>query len=393
MLACCFASIRIQAQSLSLLHTFDIEDPCDPKPVVEPGAPANAGVLAQGPDGAVYGTTPFGGACNASGAAYRITTAGAVGRTDGAPGVEHSFVSGEGLAPYGDLTLASDGNYYGTTKSGGNSNLGTVFMMTPAGAVTTLHSFDGTDGAFPTAPPIQGLDGYLYGTTTQGGTFEGVVYKMAPKSPWKLTPFPLPTLVLPEAALVQASDGYFYGTAESGGTHGFGAVFKMSSSGTIATVYNFTGGTDGSGPASPLIQGNDGFLYGTASGGGDAQGNGAVFKLSTSGVLTVIYDFHGTTDGKTPLGGLVQASNGDFYGVASGGGVTGDGTLFRVTQRGTKYVFSAPISFTKSSTGQAPELTLLQHTNGLLYGARIMAEPSAKKLAGRSYRRAAPSIR
>jgi uncharacterized repeat protein (TIGR03803 family) len=117
----------------------------------------------------------------------------------------------------------------------------------------------------------------------------------------------------------RGSDGDFYGTTLRGapGPSNSGTVFKITSTGAITYIYNFDN-THGAAPIGPVIQGSDGDFYGTTSAGG-ASGFGVVFKLTSSGELTVLHSFNGT-DGKTPNAGLVQANNGVFYGAASAGG-------------------------------------------------------------------------
>ena len=137
----------------------------------DPQHPEYAGVIAQGRDGNLYSSTAFGGL--AHGAVFKITPAGALT-------VLHSFSTSEGYAAYGGVTMGTDGNFYGTTLSGGTSNDGTIFKITPAGVLTTLYNFTGgTDGKNPYAPPVQGTDGTFYGTTSLGGSSGyGVVYKI-----------------------------------------------------------------------------------------------------------------------------------------------------------------------------------------------------------------------
>jgi uncharacterized repeat protein (TIGR03803 family) len=367
-LALTFAMAIPANAQLTVLHVFDSEDACDTGGLVEPGTPVFSGILAQGRDGNIYGTTAAGGACGYNyGAVYQMTSSGNVT-------VLHSFgfVGTEGAAADGGLTLASDGNLYGTTKAGGTHDQGTIFMISvPDGTLTYLHQFIGTDGAYPTAPPIQGSDGYFYGTTWQGGTNNGTVYKMASKSPWTFTSYSLPGSVYPTAPLMQATDGNFYGTASGGGTHGFGTVFRMTSKGKVKFIYNFNN-VDGAAPKSPVIQGNDGNFYGTTSAGGNlgacnGSGCGVVFQLTPKGKLTILYSFNGTTDGSEPLGGLLQATDGSFYGVTAVEGST-DGTLYQLTPQGKSFIFSVPFQFSRLTSGRYPQLTLLQHTSGLVYG-------------------------
>jgi uncharacterized repeat protein (TIGR03803 family) len=164
--------------------------------------------------------------------------------------VEFSGANGEN--PAGGLVQGTNGNFYGTTSIGGNLSLnagygfGTVFKMTPGGALTTLVSFNLTNGYNPTAALVQGSDGNFYGTTTGGGAgVGGTVFKMTPAGV-------LTTLVSfngangsqPSAGLVQGSDGNFYGTAEYGGANGLGTVFQVTTNGTLTTLVSFGGQTN-----------------------------------------------------------------------------------------------------------------------------------------------------
>ena len=367
-LALSFAIAIPASAQLAVIHVFDIEYNCDPGGTGEPASPVYSGVLAQARDGNIYGTTSFGCACGyANGTVYQMTPLGNVT-------VLHSFgfVGTEGAAADGGLPLASDGNLYGTTKLGGTTNQGTIFMISvPDGTLTYLHQFNGKDGALPLAPPIQGSDGYFYGTTWQGGSAIGTVYRMAPTSPWTLTSYSLPGAAYPTAPLMQATDGNFYGTTSGGGTHGLGTVFQMTTKGKLKPIYNFDGAY-GSSPNAPVIQGSDGNLYGTTSAGGNlsacnGSGCGVVFQL-TKGKMTFHYSFNGTSDGSDPLGGLLQATDGNFYGVTAVEGST-DGTLYQLKPQGKKnFIFSVPFQFNRLTSGRYPQLTLLQHTSGLVYG-------------------------
>jgi uncharacterized repeat protein (TIGR03803 family) len=142
----------------------------------------------------------------------------------------------------------------------------------------------------------------------------------------------------PDTGLVQGSDGCLYGTTEYGGTNNDGTVFKITTNGALTTLYSFAGGTDGANPATALVQGSDGNFYGAASGGG-SYNNGTLFQITANGALTSLYSFTGGTDGASPRGVLVQGSDGNFYGTVSGGGQDGQGAVFRLT---TEPEFQAP---------------------------------------------------
>ena len=200
---------------------------------------------------------------------------------------------------------ATDGNFYGTTNVGGANNCyggtgcGTVFKITPSGTLTTLYSFcsqnNCADGYYPRAGLMQARDGNLYGTAVFGGSGNcdngcGTVFKITPSGAltvlYSFAGYPSDA-GNPEAVLVQASDGSFYGTTYRGGadnncdglgyTEGCGAVFKMTPGGTLTTLHSFNS-TDGWGLDAGLIQARDGSFYGTTSAGG-ANGFGTIFRL------------------------------------------------------------------------------------------------------------------
>jgi uncharacterized repeat protein (TIGR03803 family) len=130
---------------------------------------------------------------------------------------------------------------------------------------------------------------------------------------------------------MQGNDGYLYGTTTSGGTNNCGTVFKIDATGTLTNLHSFTGGNDGANPQGGIAQGSDGTLYGTAASGG-ASGSGTVFEISADGMFTVSHSFTSNgSDGSNPLSGLVQGSDGNFYGTTENGGVGRAGTVFRLT--------------------------------------------------------------
>lgn len=191
----------------------------------------------------------------------------------------------------------------------------------------------------------------------------------------------------PNGPLLQASDGYFYGTTRAGGTHqctdgiGCGSIFRMSADGRETVLYNFgSTANDGYRPSGPLMQGRDGALYGLTSNGGDYGGGGTVFKITLGGVYTVLHSFGGTPDdGVVPVGGLIQATDGNFYGVTASGGANhcfqipqdggNCGTVFRISPTGaTSILYSFGTSI---SDGVTPLATLVQASDGNLYGTTV----------------------
>jgi uncharacterized repeat protein (TIGR03803 family) len=306
----------------------------------------------------------------------------------------HSFVGhpSDGLNPEAGLVQGSDGNFYGTAYEGGTSNLGTVFRISPGGSYTDLYSFVGppNDGAAPSAGLVQGSDGNLYGTTSQGGTsYAGTVFRISRSGTYtNLYSFGSTANdgLTPLAGLVQGSDGNFYGTTSAGGNYGGGGgsgdgnIFRISPGGNYTNLYLFVGApTDGASPGAGLVQGSDGNFYGTTSAGGPTSANcpdgcGTVFRISLSGSYTSLYAFVGSpNDADFPVAVLVQGSDGNFYGTTESGGtsnfesrVTNGGTVFRISPGGSETVLYSFVG--ALIDGYSPEAGLVQGSDGNFYG-------------------------
>jgi uncharacterized repeat protein (TIGR03803 family) len=341
------------------------------------------GGLVQGLDGSIYGTTAYGGANNSCssgcGSVFRITLQGTLTTL-------YSFCASaschDGYSPLAGLVLATNGNFYGTTAYGGANNsctngCGTVFKITPQGALTTLYSFCASagcpDGYSPDAELVQGVDGSFYGTTAYGGAYKscnssngcGTVFKITPQG----TLTTLHTFCAsadcadgeqPSSAMVQGSDGSFYGTTGGGGAYGLGTIFKITPQGTLTTLYSFcasAGCPDGGSPGGAMVQGADGSFYGTTTYGG-SNNVGTVFKITPTSKLTTLYSFTSIGLPSASAEGLVQGSDGNFYGATFS-----DETVFRITPAGnltTLRFFSWPDGV--EPTG------LVQGTDGNFYG-------------------------
>ena len=391
---CAAATVALPAQTFTKLFNFDTTNGYEPI----------AG-LVQGADGDFYGTTPYGGAnpqtsCSGcAGTVFKINPNGTLTTL-------YNFCSQSGCAdgegPYAGLVQGTDGNFYGTTEGGGAtaaggiSGGGTVFKITPDGTLTTLYKFCSqsgcTDGSIPMTALVLAANGDFYGTTAGGGADlsgapngGGTVFKITPDGA-------LTTLYsfcsrsgctdgTDPHGLVLAANGDFYGTTGGGGANGnHGTVFKINASGALTTLYSFcslSDCTDGDSPYAGLVQATNGDFYGTTYSGG-ATNNGTVFKIAPSGTLTTLYSFctEGVypecPDGAWPNAALVQASDGRFYGTTPTGGANQVyGTAFRISLTGAFTTLHSFCSRFECADGASPQAGVVQGTNGDFYGTTL----------------------
>lgn len=368
------------------------------------------GGLTLSSNGFLYGTSNRG--ATAAGDLYQVSTSGSVS-------VVSALASPDGAFLVNGLMQGTDGNFYGMADDGGLHGFGTLYKLTSAGKLTVLHPFDETDGAFPRTAPFQGVDGNLYGAAILGGLANaGVAFEATTKGGFNLLhSFGNSTGdgQEPDSVLIQGFDGAFYGTTFSGGASGAGSVYRIGTDGTESVLYSFTGGVDGDHPGTDLggnlVAASDGNYYGTTLSGGSA-GQGALFKLTPVGALTTIHNFSSSdgtgvfspsgyliqgadgalygssngnagsvyrcgldgsfsalhvfngADGAGTFGGVIQGTDGNFYGATGFGGANGFGTLFQVTPTGT-FTTLWPFHYVD---GFAPIAPLLEGTDGNLYG-------------------------
>lgn len=345
-LLCAATAIAASGQTFQTLHTGD----GGPSPLVE------------GFDGKLYG-----------GYAQEIFKIGVYGAFTGICPIAKECNVGYSLGP---LNLGQDGNLYGTAFGGGNNGGGTVFRATPKGVATALYNFcefNRCPGGDEPEIAVPAPDGNLYGITYQFGLYNrGTAFKINSQKQFKVI-YRFCAVRTTECldgslpnSLIVGTDGNLYGTTEQGGEGNFscGTVFKLTPGGVLTTLYSFCNpGTDAS--PSHLIQASDGNFYGTTQGG-----FGSIFKITPEGMLTTLYRFCTQsltlcTGGWMPTG-LTQGTDGNFYGATCNGGTAaapGDGTLYKITPDGiltTLYSFTGP----NISCPQG----LVQATNGKFYG-------------------------
>jgi uncharacterized repeat protein (TIGR03803 family) len=316
--------------------------------------------LAEGRDGKLYGTT-FGFGIN--GSVFKVST-------KGKGFSEYDLDGDDGFSVQAGLTLATDGSFYGTASGGGSNNDGVLFSVNASlGSFTVLHSFaGGADGNRPSAPPIEGADGSFYGTTSGSITSVGsTVYKYDKVQATFSTIYQFDQVhgAYLTAPLVLGPDGNLYGVAEFGGANNCGTLYKMTTAGSILWYYSFPCGKGGANPIGPLIQASDGNFYGTTSAGGSGpSSSGTVFRLDAKGTVTILYSFLGDPDGNRPTAGLVEGTDGNLYGATERGGTNDEGALYQVTKAGAYTLLKSM----NEIVGSLPDGSLVQHTNGLFYG-------------------------
>jgi uncharacterized repeat protein (TIGR03803 family) len=404
--ACCFAweilaSCACADVTFSVLHAFNGMDGSEP-----------SASLMQASNGVFYGTTEFGGTNDyetymGDGTIFQVTASGGFtsllsfsaidpsgglpicalaqdskgnlygttsdfgGTVGGIGGGVFEFTSGGSLIVLGQFTntaygepqagviSGSDGSLYGTVP--GSYTDGAVFVVRPSGTFSNLAYFNGTNGGSPWDPLIQGTDGNFYGTTVGGGLYNtGTVFRLTLAGVLTAVASIGGTNgVFPYGGIVQGSDGNFYGTTSRGGAFNFGTVYKATPSGEVTTLVSLNG-ANGDFPYSALVQGSDGNFWGTTVFGGSGGGAGTVFVMTPTGVLTTVLSFNGYNGG-APYAGLVQGSDGNFYGTTRAAGPNGHGVVFMVSGFGP-YFTAMPVSVTNlpgtaasfTATAQAP---------------------------------------
>lgn len=287
--------------------------------------------------------------------------------------VIRTFEGLNGANPLAGLVQGKDGNFYGTTSKGGRNNLGIVFRFNPIGNLATLDTFTGANGANPQAELIQASDGRFYGTTSRGGSRNlGTVFRIPINGRvFTLVNFNRTNGAIPLGGLVQGTNGRFFGTTSQGGSSNLGIVFSLTNAGVLLpTLVNFNG-NNGATPRAGLIQGTDGRFYGTTSVGG-RRNLGTAFRVTTAGTFNSFAFGSGNVlppavpPPSISVSELVQGKDGNFYGTSSTGGLNNLGTIFRMTSAGT---ISVLFSFNgQGANGANPQAPLTVDSSGNLYG-------------------------
>jgi uncharacterized repeat protein (TIGR03803 family) len=299
----------------------------------------------------------------------------------------YPFAGGSGQFVEAPLMQANNGDLYGTSISGGENGLGTIFKISLTGTKTLIYSFyqNPTDGYSPRSSLIQLSDNYLYGTTTFGGSYTacesngcGTIYKISLTGQNEQIIYAFESRQTGNSPLggltYNPQDDFLYGTTSAGGNNcgniGCGIIYKIKPNGSnFTTIYLFNGGSsDGARPTGNLLLASDGNLYGITTQGG-ASDSGTIFKVTPGGNVSLIYSFESGTDGAYPGAGLMQTTDGNLYGTTNYGGYANAGVIYKLNlNNNTETVVK---TFESGADGANPNSTLVQARNGLIYGTTI----------------------
>lgn len=327
-----------------------------------------AGVV-QAADGNFYGTTLSGGAPGNGGTVFRLTA-------DGVLTTLHAFDarsgSSDGSTPRGALVIGADGRLYGTTEEGGAFGLGTVFAVSTGGNYQLVHSFNGVTGAAPRAG-LTRVGGLLFGVASSGGIGNaGTAFRVDGGGfVNRIHAFDAAQGATPQAALSLGSDGNLYGTTQGGGL-GDGSVFRLSTAGALNVLHRFAPNaqTGYAGPGSNGVVERAGVVFGSTPGDAGAVAApgtaGSVFRIESTGGLSTLYRFAGV-DGAQP-GSLVRSSDGRLYGSTRSGGSDGVGVIFRIADAGEDFRLLHQFTAGSRSADGARPNPLIEDADGRLVG-------------------------
>ncbi|MEJ1237291.1 choice-of-anchor tandem repeat GloVer-containing protein [Chryseolinea sp. T2] len=335
--------------------------------------------MLKAPNGKLYGITHSGGRHN-GGVIFEIDQNGAYHKKTE---LEY-YATGSGAM--GGLTWAPNGKLYGAAWSGGVNHDGTIFeydiVTNRLRKVADFSNEALSTGVFPFGSLVLAYDGKLYGTGYEGGKYTlGVIFEVDPNKGTLTKRYDLDFVTgnRPPFSLTLATDGKLYGMAGGGGEYGFGTIFAFDpATGNCEKLHDFDGPKTGSNPLGTLTLGYDGKLYGTTSWGGQYN-DGVIFEFDYhTRTLVTRFEFDSNSNtGKAPRGGLLQSSNGKFYGTTEQGGTTSQGVLFEFDPHTDAFAIKRDFSRPSGGMPQSCELILVRNRDDRAFQA-IQFEPFEK---------------
>jgi len=326
--------------------------------------------LTQANNGKLYGTTRTGG-INNFGTLFEYDPITLVWTK------KFDFTQASGKWPQGSLVLANNGKLYGMGNQGGTVNHGTIFEFNPTtGVVTTKINFNGSSyatGVSPQGSLMQTSTGKIYGLSLGGSMGAGVLfeYDYMTNIYTKKLDLIAANGSTPYGDLIEAANGKLYTMTTIGGVNDLGAIFEYDAATNVITKKaDFDGVGNGQGPEGSLVQAANGNLYGLTKAGG-VSGSGVLFEYNIStNTMTKKVDLNGTTTGGYPLGTMLQSANGKLYGTTQFGGVKGSGILFEYDYNTNSYTKQLDLDSTNGSFGlDLLELCLLPANTGAISGS------------------------
>lgn len=278
------------------------------------------------------------------------------------------FNGGDGAFPYAKLFLAKDGKFYGTTLQGGSNGYGVMYSFDPrTNDYVVLKDFSQEDGGYPYGGVVQAGNGKLYGMTPVGGkNYYGTVYSIDPvtKTFAKLRDLGPEEGIYPYGDFVEAPNGKLYAMPQQGGKYGLGLIFSLDPTTNVFVGVKDFNVPEGVLPTGTLTIGKDGKLYGTTNNGGE-NSKGTLFSFNPSAnTYEQLFDFV-KTNTAYPRGTLLQAKDGKFYGITSGGGKEGAGVMYSFDPVTKAFATLKDFSYSEFTLAAG---SLIQASDGKLYG-------------------------
>ncbi len=360
-----------QANNMGVLFKYDPVTATYTKLVNFLGASNGAnpyGSLIQATNGKLYGMTSAGGTASA-GTIFEFDPTGLTLTK------LHDFDGGaNGNKPYGSLIQLANGKMYGMTYQGGANTYGIIFEFDPAGPTfTTKYSFDGAANGGNCVGSLVLASNKLYGMTFEGGSNSGgVIFSYDPVTATFAKKTDLPLGATPYGNLINGLNGKLYGMTYSDGSGLAGTIIQYDTVSSVAkSIYDFTGGATGSRPQGSLCTANNGKLYGMTNLGG-TPGSGIIFEFDTvTKAFVKRFDFGGAFTaavlGSSPNGSVIQATNGKLYGLTNNGGISNSGVLFEYDLTGPG-IYADKVDFNIALNGASPTGSLVRAANGKFYG-------------------------